>query len=211
MQTATDNTSRKIVPKSQTSSVNYVQDSSFSQHKIIRRNGAVVVFEPNKISVALTKAFIAVGGGQGAASIRVREVVACLTDDVVNALLRRQPESGTFHIEDIQDQVELALMRSGEHDVARAYVLYREDRTRKRARKAEETAAEKPADSLHVLENGHKVPLDSARLIALIESACSGLGDAVDASLILKATLKDLYDGVPLEEVRKSLIMSARV
>ena len=94
-------------------------------------------FEPAKISIAMTKAFIAVNGGQGVASARVREVVARLTDDVVNALIRRQPSGGTFHIEDIQDQVELALMRSGEHDVARAYVLYREDRARKRAKQKE--------------------------------------------------------------------------
>ena len=97
----------------------------------------MAAFEPSKISIAMTKAFIAVNGGQGAASARVREVVARLTDDVVNALIRRQPSGGTFHIEDIQDQVELALMRSGEHDVARAYVLYREDRARKRAQQKE--------------------------------------------------------------------------
>ena len=120
-------------------------NSRFSHYKVIRRNGSVVAFEPGKISVALTKAFIAVDGGQGAASVRVREVVASLTTDVVNALLRRQPDSGTFHIEDIQDQVELALMRSGEHDVARAYVLYREDRARERAKLKQKSAAEAAA------------------------------------------------------------------
>ena len=100
----------------------------YSDYKIIRRNGAVVGFEPSKISVAMTKAFLAVNGSQGAGSARIREVVAGLTEAVVGALLRRQPAGGTFHIEDIQDQVELALMRSGEHDVARSYVLYREER-----------------------------------------------------------------------------------
>jgi len=95
----------------------------FADYKIIRRNGAVVGFEPGKISVAMTKAFLAVNGSQGAASARIREIVATLTESAVNALLRRQPQGGTFHIEDVQDQVELALMRSGEHDVARAYVL----------------------------------------------------------------------------------------
>jgi len=99
------------------------REAAYNQYKIIRRNGSVVGFEPAKISIALTKAFIAVNGGQGAASARVREVVAALTESVVSALMRRQPNGGTFHIEDIQDQVELALMRSGEHDVARSYVL----------------------------------------------------------------------------------------
>ncbi|MGB8077418.1 MAG: ATP cone domain-containing protein, partial [Gallionella sp.] len=96
----------------------------FDQYKVIRRNGSVVVFEPGKISIALTKAFIAVNGGQGAASARVREMVEQLTDGIVSALMRRHPQGGTMHIEDIQDQVELGLMRSGEHDVARTYVLY---------------------------------------------------------------------------------------
>jgi len=172
-----------------------------------------VTFEPGKITVAMTKAFIAVDGGQGAVSVRVREVVASLTNDVVSALLRRQPDSGTFHIEDIQDQVELALMRSGEHDVARAYVLYREDRARERAKLKlkQKSTAEVAAETLYVVDNGQRVPLDMAKLSALIESSCSGLGNTVDASLILKATIKDLYDGVSLDEVRKSVILSARV
>jgi len=189
------------------------QESRYSQYKIIRRNGSVVGFEPAKISVAMTKAFIAVQGGQGAASARVREAVVKLTDDVVAALMRRQPAGGTFHIEDVQDQVELALMRSSEHDVARSYVLYREERARERARQKEKVAADVPAAVLHVLDNGQKIPLDKARLSALIESACAGLAGldgAVSGEMILKATLKDLYDGVPLEEVRKSAILSAR-
>src|SRR5258706_13308156 len=105
----------------------------YADYKIIRRNGAVVGFEPAKISVAMTKAYLAVGGSQGAASARVREMVAGLTESVVQALLRRQPQGGTFHIQDIPDQAELALMRAGQHDVARSYVLYREERARARA------------------------------------------------------------------------------
>lgn len=211
MQLATEHTNLKPVSGTSKSIDMSTQNSRFPQHRVIRRNGAVVAFEPGKISVALTKAFIAVDGGQGAASVRVREVVASLTQDVVNALLRRQPDSGTFHIEDIQDQVELALMRSGEHDVARAYVLYREERTRERAKLKQKSTAETATELLYVTDNGQRMPLDVAKLSALIESSCAGLGDAVDSSLILKATLKDLYDGVPIEEVRKSVILSARV
>src|SRR5215467_15946887 len=110
--------------------------SAYAQYKVIRRNGAVVGFEPGKISVAVTKAFLAVEGGQGAASARIRDLVARLTDAVVGALVRRQPAGGTVHIEDIQDQVELALMRSGAHEIARAYVLYREKRAEARAQEA---------------------------------------------------------------------------
>ena len=213
MQLATEHTNLKPVSSSQGFTESSSQNSRFSQYKVIRRNGAVVAFEPGKITVAMTKAFIAVDGGQGAVSVRVREVVASLTNDVVSALLRRQPDSGTFHIEDIQDQVELALMRSGEHDVARAYVLYREDRARERAKLKlkQKSTAEVAAETLYVVDNGQRVPLDMAKLSALIESSCSGLGNTVDASLILKATIKDLYDGVSLDEVRKSVILSARV
>ena len=209
MQLATDNTTHTAVSGYDFSSAPSTQDSRYSQYKIIRRNGSVAAFEPNKISIAMTKAFIAVSG-QSVASARVREVVARLTDDVVNALIRRQPAGGTFHIEDIQDQVELALMRSGEHDVARSYVLYREDRARKRAKQKEMAVVEAPASILNVLENGRRTPLDTTQLLTLIESSCAGLGEAVNATLILKATLKDLYDGVPVEEVRKSAILSAR-
>src|SRR4029077_17216822 len=90
---------------------------SFGDYRILRRNGAVVAFEPSKIAIAVTKAFLAVNGGQGAASARGRELVEQLIANVVAALMRRQPTGGTFHIEDVQDQVELSLMRSGEHDV----------------------------------------------------------------------------------------------
>ena len=184
--------------------------SLLAQYRVIRRNGGVVAFEPGKISVAMTKAFLAVTGGQGAASARIREVVAQLTDGVVNTLIRRQPGGGTFHIEDIQDQVELALMRSGEHDTARAYVLYREKRAQARAQEAaqKKTASAQPV--LHAVENGGRRPLDITRLKELVQSACAGLGEAVGPELILQETLKNLYDGVPMEEVRKSAILSAR-
>ena len=182
--------------------------TAIPEFKVIRRNGAVVGFEPAKISIAMTKAFLAVTGGQGAVSARVREVVSQLTDGVVAALLRRQPHGGTVHIEDIQDQVELALMRSGEHDVARAYVLYREKRSQERSQKR---AALQPELVLNVVEDGISRPLDQEALHDLLDAACEGLGDAVDAGAIFEATLKNLYDGVPLEEVRKSAILSARV
>ncbi len=183
-------------------------DPRFSQYKVIRRNGAVVGFEPSKISIAMTKAFLAVNGGQSAASARVREQVANLTESVVAALVKRKPEGGAIHIEEIQDQVELALMRGGEHEAARAYVLYREKRAQERAAKHDVQARTHDAD-LHVVENGQRRKLDLARLTALVKSSCEGLPDA-DPERILKATLKDLYDGVPIEEVRKSVVLAAR-
>ena len=186
--------------------------SRYGEYRVIRRNGAVVGFEPSKISIAMTKAFIAVSGGQGAASARVRELVVRLTEAVIGALLRRQPNGGTFHIEDIQNQVELALMRSGEHETARAYVLYREHRAQERARSRQPQAQDAAAPlAINVTDQGRSRPLDVVRLTKLAQDACEGLGRAVDPQLILQGTLKDLYEGVPVEEVRKSLILSARV
>jgi ribonucleoside-diphosphate reductase alpha chain len=183
--------------------------SQWENFHIIRRNGAVVGFEPSKIAIAMTKAFLAVNGGQGAASARVRELVENLTAQAVNALVRNRPSGGTFHIEEIQDQVELALMRSGEHDVARAYVLYREKRSQERARSVPaQPVAEQ--STINVSDNGIKRPLDLAKLRATIVEAGQNLPHAIDADAILKETVKNIYDGIPVDEVFKSAILSAR-
>jgi ribonucleoside-diphosphate reductase alpha chain len=211
MQLATDTSVAAATTKFASEETPQTTPSRYSEYKVIRRNGAVVGFEPSKISIAMTKAFIAVNGGQGAASARVRELVTKSTEAVVGALLRRQPHGGTFHIEDIQDQVELALMRSGEHEVARAYVLYREQRSQERAKQRDTQAKDAAAQMvINVIENGKSRPLDLARLTSLVQDACEGLGHAVDPQLILQGMLKDLYEGVPIDEVRKSLILSAR-
>jgi ribonucleoside-diphosphate reductase alpha chain len=183
-------------------------DQRFAHYKVIRRNGSVVAFLPAKISIAMTKAFLAIHGGQGAASARVRDEVAKLTDVVVAALMKRKPEGGAIHIEEIQDQVELALMRGGEHEVARAYVLYREKRAQERAAQ-KARGKDEAAQPIHVVEHGKRKPLDEARLTALVRASCAGLSD-VDPEAILTATRKDLYDGVPMDEVRKCVVLAAR-
>ncbi len=182
--------------------------TAYAGYQIIRRNGAVVGFEPRKIAVALMKAFLAVHGTQGAASASVRETVEQLTESVVRALLRSRPGGGTFHIEDVQDQVELGLMRSGHHEVARAYVLYRERRAQERARQGVPAVVKAP--ELHVLENGQRVPLDMDALRALVHSACEALGGEVQPEPILAETRRNLYDGVPIDEVYKAAILAAR-
>jgi ribonucleoside-diphosphate reductase alpha chain len=181
--------------------------ATYADYKVIRRNGSVVSFEPSKIAIAMTKAFLAVNGGQGAASARVRELVEQLTQNVVRALLRSRPNGGTFHIEDIQDQVELALMRGGEHNIARAYVLYREKRNQERGH---DVPAASAAPGLSVTDGGVTRPLDLAALHGLIESACANLGDAVSAEPIVAETVKNLYDGVPMAQVYDSAILAAR-
>ncbi len=185
-------------------------DSLYTAYKVMRRNGSVVAFEPNKISVAMTKAFLATTGGTGTASSRVHDLVPKLTEQVVATLLKRNPGGGTLHIEQIQDQVELALMRSGEQDVARRYVLYRESRAQERAKQAsEQTPA--AAGLVHVTKpDGTKQPLDYARLKTVIEESCADLGDAVSVKTIFDGTVANLYDGVAEEDVFKSAILTAR-
>ena len=186
--------------------------SSMPEFRVIRRNGAVVAFEPSKIAVAMTKAFLAVNGSHAAASARIRDVVGRLTDAAAAAFLRRMPQGGTLHIEDIQDQVELALMRSGEHDVARAYVLYREERSKARAqeRTARVQAVGGGEQVIHVVDGGARRPLDVAQLRRQVEAACAGLQGDAKPEAILENVLRDLYDGVPMDEVRKSAILAAR-
>ena len=181
------------------------------QLRVIKRNGTVVTFEASKISVAITKAFLAVEGGTAAASSRIHETVSRLTDQVVGTFERRMSSGGTVHIEDIQDQVELALMRAGEHKVARDYVIYREEQARKRAaRKALSPAAQEAAGNINVLQpDGSRQPLDLERLHTVVTEACADLTD-VSASRIIDEALRNLYDGVTRAELSTSLVITAR-
>src|SRR6476620_5689952 len=154
----TSSPAHPLASHSQTSASTAAATSPLAHYQIIRRNGAVVPFEPNKIAIAMMKAFLAVHGTQGAASASVRETVDELTQAVIRALVRSRPGGGTFHIEDVQDQVELGLMRGGHHEIARAYVLYRERRTQERAKQNVQEAPKAP--SLHVLDGGQRIPLD---------------------------------------------------
>ena len=178
------------------------------QLRVIKRNGAVVAYDESKITVAITKAYLAVEGGNAAASSRIHESVAQLSAQITNIFLRRMPSGGTIHIEDIQDQVELALMRTGEHKIARSYVIYRADHARLRERK-QKTDRAKQQDIEVTFEDGNQGPLDSERLRTIINEACEGLSD-VSTDAIYDETLKNLYPGVKIEDVRTSLVMTAR-
>ena len=184
-----------------------------SNYNVVRRNGKLTSFDKNKIAVAMTKAFLAVEGGQAAASTRVHETVAQLTDLVVKTLTRRQPDGGTFHIEDIQDQVELAMMRNGEQKIARAYVLYREQRATARAQERESGASvqdEIESSGLNIkLQDDSLIPLDTKRLKTVCKEACTNLQSA-DFEKVYSATIKNLFDGVPAKDVGPTLVMSAR-
>ncbi len=177
-------------------------------HRVIRRGGALTPFDPNKIAVALTKAFLAVEGTGAAGSRRVHDAVEDLTAQVTSALARRGGEARIVHIEDIQDQVELALMRGEHHKVARAYVLYREERARERLAARPKTADRAPVLNVKSAD-GSLAPLDEARLTALVNEACAGL-DAVSPEPILTETRRNLYDGITLDELSLAPILAAR-
>jgi len=176
--------------------------------KVIRRNGTVTPFDGNKITIAMTKAFLAVEGERAAGSSRIQETVTHHVAKIVDAFIRRLPSGGTIHIEDIQDQVELSLMRNGEHKVARAYVLYREER--RKIREQQETLRQSQETVQVTLQDGTIAPLDINRLTLLVESACQGLAD-VSTKHIIEDTQRNLFDKIPYQEVNKALIMSARV
>ena len=181
------------------------------QFRVIKRNGTVVPYHSSKISVAITKAFLAVEGGTAAASTRIHETVAKLTEQIGETFARRMPSGGTVHIEDIQDQVELSLMRAGEHKIARDYVIYREEQARKRAaRAALSPASQQAATGINVVQpNGSKAPLDIDRIQIIVSEACSGLND-VSANDLIEEALKNLYDGVTAAELSTSLVITAR-
>ena len=177
--------------------------------RVIKRNGKVVPFEEDKIKVAVTKAFLANESGNAAASERIHRKVEEISADVEEVFKRRMPSGGTLHIEEIQDQVELQLMRNEEYAVARKYILYREERAIERTKEApQETTINAPAISV-TKKDGTQVPLDINRLAAVVNHACDGLED-VSADLILEESLKNLYDGVSVSDMKSSLVMSAR-
>ena len=177
--------------------------------RVIRRNGKVTPYDPSKIQIAMTRAFLAVEGGTAAASARVHEVVKQLTASVSEAVTRNLPPGGTIHIEDIQDQVELSLMRAGEHKVARDYVLYRESRTQERAEKQFVVEDEDKHVVDVTLADGSTQKLDTKRLKKLVAEACAGL-EHVDAKKILENACRNLFDGVKSSDVSKVLVMTAR-
>ncbi|POA50618.1 MULTISPECIES: ribonucleoside-diphosphate reductase subunit alpha [Pseudomonas] len=180
------------------------------QLRVIKRNGTVVPYTDDKITVAITKAFLAVEGGTAAASSRIHDTVARLTEQVTATFKRRMPSGGTIHIEEIQDQVELALMRAGEQKVARDYVIYRDSRAKERATRSSSEEPVNAHPSIRITRaDGSFAPLDMGRLGTIVSEACEGL-EEVDGDLIQRETLKNLYDGVAIKDVNTALVMTAR-
>lgn len=177
--------------------------------KVIRRDGKITHYEDSKIAVAITKAFLATEGDKAADSTRIHDTVANITKRITQTFNKRMPDGGNLHIEYIQDQVELELMREGLHKVARAYVLYREER--RKAREAEQKSAQEAVETkIRVtLENGQLIPLDINYLRQILAAACANLAH-VQQEQILQDCLQNLYDTVPMRNIHTALVMSAR-
>ena len=190
-------------------SISDIETTAPGKLRVIKRNGKVVAFEDDKIKVAITKAFLATESGNAAASERIHKKVNQLTDNVVEIFKRRMPSGGTLHIEEIQDQVELQLMRSEELDVAKSYILYRAERTQERTKeKLDIDLPDTPAINV-TKSDGSLVPLDVQKVAGLINDACNEL-EEVSVNEVLDEALKNLYDGVSISDMRTSLVMSAR-
>ena len=205
METATE--TGKQEPQQETKQAAQKPAIAPGQMRVIKRNGSVVSYDAEKIAIAITKAFLAVEGGAAAASTRIHNEVNELANAITITFSRRMPSGGTLHIEEIQDQVELELMRTGEQKVARAYVLYREERRKERKEKG--PATEEISDIKVVLDSGEDGAADMARLDKMVGEACEGL-DGVAKEEITEQANKNLYDGVTLEDVKSSLVMTAR-
>jgi ribonucleoside-diphosphate reductase alpha chain len=202
----TENIEKKL---SQGQEVNEIELTAPGRLRVIKRNGKVVAFEEDKIKVAVTKAFLAIESGNAAASDRIHRKVSQISESVMEVFERRMPSGGTLHIEEIQDQVELQLMRAEELEVAKSYILYRATRTQERKKVAPIVDIPDVPEINITKSDGSKVPLDVERLASLINDACDGLED-VSVEEVLNEALRNLYDGVSVDDMRSSLIMSAR-
>ena len=188
---------------------NDIETTAPGKLRVIKRNGKVVAFEEDKIKVAITKAFLANESGNAAASERIHKKVNQISVGVLEVFERRMPSGGTLHIEEIQDQVELQLMRAEELEVARSYILYRAGRTQERKKEAPAIDISNRLEINITKSDGTLAPLDVNKVALLINDACEGL-EEVSMNEVLEEALKNLYDGVSLADMRTSLVMSAR-
>ena len=207
-------------------SVSHVSDESGSQefdesritevsltepdkYRVIRRNGKLTIFDSEKIKIAVTKSFLAIEDNVAVSSPRIHEQAENITQQVVYALTRSRPNGGTLHIEDIQDYVELALMRNGHHKAARTYILYREARAEER-RKEQKKQKAQPKQIIHVIhEDGTKKLLDIERIKNIINEACNGV-ENTSPDLIIEGTLRNVFDGMNEKDMSTALVMGAR-
>ncbi|OZA27531.1 MAG: ribonucleoside-diphosphate reductase subunit alpha [Hydrogenophilales bacterium 17-61-9] len=185
--------------------------NDLSPFQVIRRDGHVVPFDALKIRNAIANAFLkdADGNprrhGELVLATSERAKADSFTEQVVVAVTRRKEAGETIGIEDIQDQVELVLMRAGEHDIARDYVLFRDRRALQRK------VVEVPTSqrSFTVIDGGTRRTLGEESIRAIVEDACKGIVGANPAPIVEQA-IRDLYNDMPIEQVDEAVLMAAR-
>lgn len=170
--------------------------------RVRKRNGDFVAFDGDRIRLAIEKAWLAEYGVPAASELPSvsHGKIAALAQAVIRWANERAADGAAPAVEQIQDEVEKALMTSGEHKIARRYVLYREMRAERRR-----------SQSLQVKRaDGTLAEMDKAVLRARIEEACADLGDTVTAEPVIEQTVSSLYNGMPESEVAQAAIMAAR-
>ena len=182
---------------------------------VVRRDGSISSFKSDKISDAIKKAFLA------QTKIRnnkdkdkeqeesIHKTVEELTHKVVSALTRRIADGDMIHIEDIQDQVELALMRDEHHKVARAYVLYREQRAASRyhTKKLKEQVGAKASSMAVTKRNGDKEPISLDKITNRVSVLSTGLN--IDPIVVVQKAVPGLYNEITSTEIDTYLAETA--
>ena len=175
------------------SAIENIETTAPGKLRVIKRNGKVVAFEDDKIKVAITKAFLANESGNAAASERIHKKVNQLTQNVVDVFKRRMPSGGTLHIEEIQDQVELQLMRSEELEVAKSYILYRAERTQERKKEILDIDIPDSPNINITKIDGSLAPLNVEKLAKLINDACEDLEEVSVNEVLDEITNYDFF------------------
>lgn len=186
-----------------------IKRAALDQYTCIKREGRVVSFKPEKIASAIAKALIAHHEGrQTGALLRQSHEIAA---DVVNEIKLQWPQGKAIHIEEIQDFVEKALMKFNMHDVAKRYILYREERAKARQDKIGDLglSLEWVKKIMVKSADGKEHPFNFDALRFTVETCCQGL-ENVSAGKILIEAVKNYYTGITEEKMAIANIMAAK-
>lgn len=174
----------------------------FTGRYVQKRDGRVVAFDRSRIAHAIEMAIRAELGVPFPDPIAA--AVAAGIEGNVDAVLAALPDVAegevVASVEQIQDEVERALMAAGAVAVARRYILYRDARARRRE---EQALRLRDAD-------GQEVLLNLALLRSWIAESCAGHEARVSAKAIAEEVLAGLPAGAPLADLERSIVLSAR-
>ena len=182
---------------------------------VVRRDGSITPFKSDKIFNAIKKAFLAQTKirndkqKDNDQSSGIYKTVEQLKNNVVAALTRRIADGDMIHIEDIQDQVELALMRDEHHKVARAYVLYREQRAASRyhTKKLKEQLGTKVSSMMVTKRDGNKEPVSLDKITNRVSVLSTGL--RIDPITVAQKAIPGLFNEITSTEIDNYLAETA--